>query len=132
MPRIGDSEPPAFMVSGGVAVIRVGAATEIEMKEKKARVEDALHATRPAVEEGIVPGGGVALLRARKALDGLKGANTDQDAGLNIVRRALGAVAHDRHDKLPLPSATLFVMLNRFAVLAHNETPPSNRPQRCA
>jgi chaperonin GroEL len=76
-------------LTGGVAVIKVGAATEIEMKEKKARVEDALHATRAAVEEGIVPGGGVALLRARKALDGLKGANADQDAGLNIVRRAL-------------------------------------------
>jgi chaperonin GroEL len=76
-------------LAGGVAVIKVGAATEIEMKERKARVEDALHATRAAVEEGIVAGGGVALLRARKALDNLKGANHDQDAGIKIVARAL-------------------------------------------
>jgi chaperonin GroEL len=76
-------------LAGGVAVIKVGAATEVEMKEKKARVEDALHATRAAVEEGIVAGGGVALIRARKALDGLKGANHDQDAGIKIVARAL-------------------------------------------
>src|SRR5499426_2203247 len=76
-------------LAGGVAVIKVGAATEIEMKEKKARVEDALHATRAAVEEGIVAGGGVALIRSRKALDKLKGANHDQDAGIKIVHRAL-------------------------------------------
>ncbi len=76
-------------LAGGVAVIKVGAATEVEMKEKKARVEDALHATRAAVEEGIVAGGGVALLRARKVLDKLKGANHDQDAGIKIVHRAL-------------------------------------------
>jgi len=76
-------------LSGGVAVIKVGAATEIEMKEKKARVEDALHATRAAVEEGVVPGGGVALIRAREALKDLKGANDDQTAGINILRRAL-------------------------------------------
>ncbi len=76
-------------LAGGVAVIKVGAATEVEMKEKKARVEDALHATRAAVEEGIVAGGGVALLRARRALDKLKGANHDQDAGIKIVHRAL-------------------------------------------
>jgi chaperonin GroEL len=73
---------------GGVAVIKVGAATETEMKEKKARVEDAMHATKAAVEEGIVPGGGVALLRAAKALDGLK-LKGDQAVGLQIVRRAL-------------------------------------------
>jgi chaperonin GroEL len=73
-----------------VALIKVGAATEVEMKEKKARVEDALHATRAAVEEGIVPGGGVAFLRARKALEGkLKGDNQDQEAGIKIVMRAL-------------------------------------------
>jgi len=78
-------------LSGGVAVIRVGAATEVEMKEKKDRVDDALHATRAAVEEGIVPGGGVALLRARASLDDLRGANADQDAGIGIVRRALEA-----------------------------------------
>jgi chaperonin GroEL len=76
-------------LSGGVAVIKVGAATEIEMKEKKARVEDALHATRAAVEEGVVAGGGVALIRAREALKDLKGANEDQNAGINILRRAL-------------------------------------------
>ncbi len=76
-------------LAGGVAVIKVGAATEIEMKEKKARVEDALHATRAAVEEGIVPGGGVALIRAIAAVKGLKGTNADQDLGIAIARRAL-------------------------------------------
>src|SRR5687767_12866291 len=76
-------------LAGGVALIKVGAATEIEMKEKKARVEDALHATRAAVEEGVVPGGGVAYLRARSRLKDLKGANRDQDAGIQIVLRAL-------------------------------------------
>jgi len=78
-------------LAGGVAVIKVGAATEVEMKEKKARVEDALHATRAAVEEGIVPGGGVALLRAKAAVAGLKGDNHDQDAGITIVLRAMEA-----------------------------------------
>ncbi|KUY88395.1 molecular chaperone GroEL [Burkholderia territorii] len=78
-------------LAGGVAVIKVGAVTEVEMKEKKDRVDDALHATRAAVEEGIVPGGGVALLRARAALSELKGANADQDAGIRIVLRALEA-----------------------------------------
>jgi len=76
-------------LAGGVAVIKVGAATEVEMKEKKARVEDALHATRAAVEEGIVAGGGVALLRARSVITDLKGANHDQDAGIKIVLRAI-------------------------------------------
>ena len=76
-------------LSGGVAVIKVGAATEIEMKEKKARVEDALHATRAAVEEGVVPGGGVALIRAQKALDKLEGANEDQTVGIRILSRAI-------------------------------------------
>jgi chaperonin GroEL len=76
-------------LAGGVAVIKVGAATEVEMKEKKARVEDALHATRAAVEEGIVPGGGVAYLRARSGVKKLKGDNPDQDAGIKIVLRAL-------------------------------------------
>ena len=75
-------------LSGGVAVIKVGAATEVEMKEKKARVEDALHATRAAVEEGIVPGGGVALIRAVRAIKDLTGANDDQNVGINILRRA--------------------------------------------
>ena len=76
-------------LAGGVAVIKVGAATEMEMKEKKARVEDALHATRAAVEEGIVPGGGVALVRAIAAVKELKGANADQDVGIVIARRAM-------------------------------------------
>ncbi|ACQ96185.1 chaperonin GroEL [Burkholderia pseudomallei] len=78
-------------LAGGVAVIKVGAATEVEMKEKKDRVDDALHATRAAVDEGIVPGGGVALLRARTAVSSLKGANADQDAGVRIALRALEA-----------------------------------------
>ena len=76
-------------LAGGVAVIKVGAATEVELKEKKARVEDALHATRAAVEEGVVPGGGVALLRARSAIANLKGDNHEQDAGIKIVLRAI-------------------------------------------
>jgi len=76
-------------LSGGVAVIKVGAATEIEMKEKKARVEDALHATRAAVEEGVVPGGGVALIRAIKALEKLEGANEDQTVGMRILARSI-------------------------------------------
>ena len=76
-------------LAGGVAVIKVGAATEIEMKEKKARVEDALHATRAAVEEGVVPGGGVALIRALSAFGDLKGDNEDQDVGINILRKAI-------------------------------------------
>jgi chaperonin GroEL len=76
-------------LAGGVAVIKVGAATESEMKEKKARVEDALHATRAAAEEGIVPGGGVALLRAQAGIEKLKGENAEQQAGINIVRRAI-------------------------------------------
>ncbi|MFO1234525.1 MAG: chaperonin GroEL [Rivihabitans pingtungensis] len=78
-------------LAGGVAVIKVGAATEVEMKEKKARVEDALHATRAAVEEGIVPGGGVALLRARANLGNLKGDNAEQSAGIQIVLKAIEA-----------------------------------------
>lgn len=76
-------------LSGGVAVLRIGAATEIEMKEKKARVEDALHATRAAVEEGIVPGGGVAFVRAINALDGIEGDNLDQTTGVKIIQKAL-------------------------------------------
>ena len=76
-------------LSGGVAVIKVGATTEIEMKEKKARVEDALHSTRAAVEEGIVAGGGVALIRVKEAISKVKGSNSDQEAGINIVLRAI-------------------------------------------
>jgi len=80
-------------LAGGVAVIRVGGATEVEVKEKKDRVDDAMHATKAAVEEGILPGGGVALLRSVKALDGLKPANDDQRTGIDIVRRAIQAPA---------------------------------------
>ena len=76
-------------LAGGVALIKVGAATEVEMKEKKARVEDALHATRAAVEEGIVAGGGVALLRAKQAAGTIKGDNADQDAGVKLILRAI-------------------------------------------
>ena len=78
-------------LAGGVAVIKVGAATEVEMKEKKARVEDALHATRAAVEEGVVPGGGVALIRALQSIAKLKGDNEDQNHGINIAKRAMEA-----------------------------------------
>ena len=78
-------------LAGGVAVIKVGAGSEVEMKEKKARVEDALHSTRAAVEEGIVPGGGVALIRALQAVEGVKGDNEDQNVGVNICRKAMEA-----------------------------------------
>ena len=78
-------------LSGGVAVIRVGGATELEVKERKDRVEDAMHATRAAIEEGVVPGGGVALVRALKALDGIKTTNADQEVGIKIIRQALSA-----------------------------------------
>jgi chaperonin GroEL len=80
-------------LAGGVAVIRVGGATEVEVKEKKDRVDDAMHATKAAVEEGILPGGGVALLRALKALETVKPANDDQKTGVEIVRRALQSPA---------------------------------------
>lgn len=85
-------------LAGGVAVIRVGGATEVEVKEKKDRVDDALHATRAAVEEGILPGGGVSLLRALKSLDSLIAANDDQQSGIDIVRRALRAPARQIAD----------------------------------
>jgi chaperonin GroEL len=78
-------------LAGGVAVIKVGGSTEVEVKERKDRVDDALHATRAAVEEGIVPGGGTALLYATKAIEGLKGANDDQTRGVDIIRKALYA-----------------------------------------
>jgi chaperonin GroEL len=80
-------------LAGGVAVIRVGGSTEVEVKERKDRVDDALHATRAAVEEGILPGGGVALLRAATALDGLKAGNPDQEVGIDIVRKAIESPA---------------------------------------
>src|SRR5690606_5872486 len=78
-------------LAGGVAVIKVGGASEVEVKERKDRVDDALHATRAAVEEGIVPGGGTALLYATKSLEGLKGVNDDQTRGIDIVRKAIQA-----------------------------------------
>jgi hypothetical protein len=81
-------------VPGGVAVIRVGGSTEVEVKEKKGRVDDAMHATKAAVEEGIVPGGGVALLRAKTAIGKLSDDNADIQAGINIVLRALEALRH--------------------------------------
>ena len=87
----------AAKLAGGVAVIKVGAATETGMKEKKTRIEDAMHATRAAVEEGIAPGGGVALLRARAAIGTLKGGNHEQDAGIQIVLRALRTFTTNRH-----------------------------------
>ncbi len=90
-------------LSGGVGVIKVGAATEVEMKEKKDRVEDALHATRAAVEEGVVAGGGVALIRTLTALEALKGDNEEQDAGIAILRRAiespLRTIVHNAGDE---------------------------------
>ena len=100
-------------LAGGVAVIRVGAATELEMKEKKDRIDDALHATRAAVEEGVVVGGGVALLRARQNVINLKGANADQDAGISIVLRAveepLRAIAYNAGAE---PSVVVNAVLN--------------------
>jgi chaperonin GroEL len=86
-------------LAGGVAVIRVGGATEVEVKERKDRVDDAMHATRAAVEEGIVPGGGVALLRASEQLKRIKTQNDDQKTGVEIVRKALSAPAPDRHQR---------------------------------
>src|SRR6202790_2522967 len=97
-------------LSGGVAVIKVGAATEIEMKEKKARVEDALHATRAAVEEGVVPGGGVAFIRVQKALEKLEGANEDQTIGVRILHRAIEEPLRQIVDK---PGEDAAVILNR-------------------
>ena len=86
-------------LAGGVAAIRVGGSTEVEVKEKKDRVDEALNATRAAVEEGIVPGGGVALLRTLKALDNLQSANDDQRIGINIIRRAVQAPARQIAEK---------------------------------
>ena len=134
-------------LSGGVAVVKVGAATEIEMKEKKARVEDALHATRAAVEEGIVPGGGVALLRGQSALDGLEGDNDDQDVGIKIMRRALeeplrqivanagadaSVVLNDVASQAKAITATTPRSANTASSLAGaSSTPPRSRGLRC-
>ena len=86
-------------LAGGVAVIRVGGATEVEVKERKDRVDDAMHATRAAVEEGIVPGGGVALLRASEQLKRIKTANDDQKTGVEIVRKALSCAGSPDRDQ---------------------------------
>ncbi|HEX7954070.1 MAG TPA: chaperonin GroEL, partial [Burkholderiales bacterium] len=108
-------------LSGGVAVIRVGAATEVEMKEKKARVEDALHATRAAVEEGVLPGGGIAYLRAREALSSLKGDNDDQTAGIRIVSRALEAPLRMIADNAGMePSVVLAKVLEGKGAYGYN------------
>ena len=89
-PRQQCSQERLAKLAGGVAVIRVGGATEVEVKERKDRVDDALHATRAAVEEGVLPGGGVPLLRAARVLEKLKAENPDQKTGIDIVRKALG------------------------------------------
>ena len=99
-------------LAGGVAVINVGAATETEMKEKKARVEDALHATRAAVEEGIVPGGGVALIRAQKVLEGVD-ATGDERVGVDIVRRAVEAPLRQLADNAGLEGALIVAEAKR-------------------
>lgn len=108
-------------LAGGVAVIRVGGATEVEVKEKKDRIDDALHATRAAVEDGIVPGGGVALLRARQAIAKLKGANADQNAGVSIVLRALEeparCIAYNAGDE---PSVIVNEILNKSGNYGYN------------
>lgn len=112
-------------LAGGVAVIKVGAATEVEMKEKKARVEDALHATRAAVEEGIVPGGGVALLRARAAIN-VKGDNPDQEAGIKIVLRAmeepLRMIVQNAGDEASVVVAAVLAGKGNFGYNAANST----------
>jgi chaperonin GroEL len=107
---------------GGVAIIKVGAATETELKEKKARVEDAMHATRAAVEEGIVPGGGVALLRAQKALDELKLEDEDEQIGVQIVRRALEAPLREIASNAGVEGAVVVeqVRQNKMAAFGYN------------
>ena len=114
-------------LAGGVAVIKVGGSTEVEVKERKDRVDDALHSTRAAVEEGVVPGGGVTLLRAIKALDRAKGENRDQDVGIDIVRRALQAplrqlAENAGHDGAVVAGKILESKDARFGFDAQNET----------
>lgn len=113
-------------LAGGVAVLKIGAATEVEMKEKKARVEDALHATRAAVEEGIVPGGGVAYLRALGKLDGLKTENEDQLTGINIIRRAVEAPIRQILNNAGLESSVIVAKIKEgtgsFGFNAYTET----------
>jgi chaperonin GroEL len=113
-------------LSGGVAVLKIGAATEVEMKEKKARVEDALHATRAAVEEGIVPGGGVAYLRTLGKLEGLKTENNDQQTGINIIRKAVEAPIRQILDNAGLESSVIVSKIKEgtgtFGFNAYSET----------
>ena len=108
-------------LAGGVAVIRVGGATEVEVKEKKDRIDDALHATRAAVEDGIVPGGGVALLRAKQAISSIKGANADQTAGISIVLRAMEeparCIAYNAGDE---PSVIINEILSKTGNYGYN------------
>jgi chaperonin GroEL len=106
-------------LAGGVAVIRVGGSTEVEVKEKKDRVDDALHATRAAVEEGILPGGGLALLRAVDALDGLKGENADQRVGVDIVRRAAEAPVRQIAENAGAEGSIIVGKLRESSDLAH-------------
>jgi chaperonin GroEL len=113
-------------LAGGVAVIRAGAATEFEMKEKKDRIDDALHATRAAVEAGVVVGGGVALLRARQRISSLKGANSDQDAGISIVLRAceepLRAIAYNAGAEPSVVVNSVLAGTGNFGYNAANDT----------
>jgi chaperonin GroEL len=113
-------------LAGGVAVIRVGAATEVEMKEKKDRIDDALHATRAAVEEGIVPGGGVALIRAKTAVSRVKGINADQDAGISIVLKALEeparCIAYNAGDSADVVVNSIAASTGNFGYNAANGT----------
>lgn len=113
-------------LAGGVAVIRVGAATEVEMKEKKDRIDDALHATRAAVEEGIVPGGGVALIRAKNAVSRVKGINADQDAGISIVLKALEeparCIAYNAGDSADVVVNTIAAHAGNYGYNAANGT----------
>lgn len=113
-------------LAGGVAVIRVGAATEVEMKEKKDRIDDALHATRAAVEEGIVPGGGVALIRAKAAVTRVKGINADQDAGISIVLKALEeparCIAYNAGDSADVVVNTIAANSGNYGYNAANGT----------
>ena len=113
-------------MAGGVAVISVGAVTESEMKEKKARVDDALHATRAAVEEGIVPGGGVALVRGIAAIADLEGENDGENAGINIVRRALEeplrTIANNAGHEGPVVVQTVASKKGNYGFNAREET----------
>ena len=115
-------------LAGGVAVIRVGGATEIEVKERKDRVDDALHATRAAVEEGIVPGGGVALLRAKRAVEKLKSENADVQAGINIVLRALESPIRQISENAGVEGSIVVNRVTEFEVSNPTASTPRRRP----